>query len=93
MNSQTVVSPCFKQFTWFFNTAENGLKSRQKSCINNKHECGKYYDYGTTVRNQTMTAVMGANAFDAHLQLPDGVYMLVVEQDGETSIQKSVIQK
>ncbi|MES2780040.1 MAG: T9SS type A sorting domain-containing protein [Bacteroidota bacterium] len=48
---------------------------------------------GATVWNQTVNPKMGVNSFDTQLQLPDGVYMLLFEQNGETSTQKFVIEK
>jgi hypothetical protein len=48
---------------------------------------------GATVWNQTRKAVAGSNTFDAQLQLPEGIYLLVLEQDGITSTRKIVFKR
>jgi parallel beta-helix repeat protein len=46
---------------------------------------------GATVLNQSVNPVAGT--IDLNLQLPDGIYMLLMEQDGETSSHKLIIRQ
>jgi hypothetical protein len=48
---------------------------------------------GTTVWKQTVTPTLGENAFDTQLTLPNGIYMLLMEQNGESTSHKIVIVK
>jgi hypothetical protein len=47
---------------------------------------------GSVVWAQVIDPNLGANEFNAQLLLPDGVYMLLLQQDGETSRRKLVIE-
>jgi hypothetical protein len=47
---------------------------------------------GTTVWTQSYQPLTVTNSIDVQLQLPDGIYLLLLEQDKETSIHKLIIQ-
>jgi hypothetical protein len=48
---------------------------------------------GTTVWKQTVTTTLGDNTLDTQLALPNGIYMLLLEQNGESTSHKIVIVK